>query len=192
MVHDNLLVLSNRREVELTLLKSNCKVCETSFFKSKQVYHCHQCGFLFHKECVELYPETYHTCHPKHPLKLLSCGTPGYAEQKCLLCGKEFEEQLHHCDVWNFSICKRCASNPPPFGVLSPKTHEYTLHLDHRISYTSYLGHGSWTCGVCRKNVDGFYRGYFCSKCPSYAVHSRCATRYDVWDKIELEGNPKI
>ncbi|CAL9247382.1 unnamed protein product [Arabidopsis halleri] len=181
-VHEHPLVLSNRREVELTLLKSN-------------------------------------------------------SEQKCLLCGKEFEEQLHHCDVCNFSICKKCARNPPPLGVVSPKTHEHTLHLvprvvdftcnacgtqgdhspyfclhcnfmihrdcidlprvininrhDHRISYISYLGHGSWTCGVCRKKVDGFYGAYFCSKCPSYAVHSRCATRYDVWDKIELEGTPE-
>ncbi|KAG7559918.1 Protein kinase C-like phorbol ester/diacylglycerol-binding domain [Arabidopsis thaliana x Arabidopsis arenosa] len=237
MVHEHPLILSNRREVELTLLKSNCKVCETSFFNSRQIYHCHQCDFLFHKECVELFPEAYHTCHPKHPLKFLTCGPPGYAEQKCLLCGKEFEEQLHHCDVCNFSICKRCARNPPPIGVVSPKTHEHTLHLvprvvdftcnacgtqgdrspyfclqcnfmihrdcidlprvininrhDHRISYTSYLGHGSWTCGVCRKKVDGFYGAYFCSKCPSYAVHSRCATRYDVWDKIELEGTPE-
>ncbi|KAF3579280.1 hypothetical protein DY000_02035699 [Brassica cretica] len=64
---------------------------------------------------------------------------------------------------------------------------------DHRISYTRRLGHGEspWKCGVCRKKVDGFYGAYTCSKCSTFVVHARCATRKDVWDNVELEGMPE-
>ncbi|XP_023634243.1 uncharacterized protein LOC17878385 [Capsella rubella] len=64
---------------------------------------------------------------------------------------------------------------------------------DHRISHTFHLGQGEgeWECGVCRKRIDWVYGAFKCSRCPSYAVHSRCATRKEVWDFIELEGVPE-
>ncbi|KAL9809056.1 hypothetical protein AtNW77_Chr5g0084921 [Arabidopsis thaliana] len=58
----------------------------------------------------------------------------------------------------------------------------------HRISYTSSLPSGKWSCGVCRQMVDNDYGAYSCNKCDDYFVHSRCALRRDLWDGIELEG----
>ncbi|KAL1208344.1 Protein VACUOLELESS GAMETOPHYTES [Cardamine amara subsp. amara] len=204
-------------------------------------YSCNQCDFSTSLDSLDLYPEANHPCHPQHPLKSLKYNAaPDYADKKCLLCATSLyynTSHLHHCDVCNFSICRRCMKNPPPLGVVSLTTHEHQLHLvprcidftcnacgtqgdrspyfclqcnfmihrdcidlprvininrhDHRISYTRRLGHGEWKCGVCRKKVDGFYGAYSCSKCSTFAVHSRCAMRKDVWDMVELEGTPE-
>ncbi|CDY48718.1 BnaA09g09930D [Brassica napus] len=220
--HEHHLVLSNGVGSELSQSTRNCKVCSSEVLEFKQYYECHQCELFFHVKCTKIYLDEYHTSHPEHPLKFLTGDeTPGYADKKCLLCGVEFNQELHHCDVCNFSICRGCAGNPPPLSVMSSKTHEHQLHLfprlvdftcnacgtrdcidlpriininrhDHCISYTRRLGHGDWTCGVCREKVDGFHGAYSCSvasKCSSsYVVHSKCAIRKDVWDQIELEG----
>ncbi|CAN7025865.1 unnamed protein product [Brassica oleracea var. botrytis] len=237
--HEHQLVLSNGVGSELSQSTRNCKVCSSEVLEFKQYYECHQCELVFHVKCTKISLEEYHTSHPEHPLKFLTGDeAPGYADKKCLLCGVEFNQELHHCDVCNFSICRGCAGNPPPLSVMSSKTHEHQLHLfprlvdftcnacgtrgegspylcfqckfmihrdcidlpriininrhDHCISYTRRLGHGDWTCGVCREKVDGFHGAYSCSvasKCSSsYVVHSKCATRKDVWDQIELEG----
>ncbi|XP_019090346.1 PREDICTED: uncharacterized protein LOC104737796 [Camelina sativa] len=61
----------------------------------------------------------------------------------------------------------------------------------HRISYTSSLPSGTWSCGVCRHKVDTDYSAYSCNKCDDYFVHSRCALRGDLWDGIELDGVPE-
>ncbi|CAH2080080.1 unnamed protein product [Thlaspi arvense] len=62
---------------------------------------------------------------------------------------------------------------------------------DHRISRVSSLGPGKWICGVCRELVNGDQCGvYSCMIC-SYVVHSRCATRPHIWDRVELEGIAK-
>ncbi|ESQ50337.1 hypothetical protein EUTSA_v10001923mg [Eutrema salsugineum] len=222
-----------------------CKVCDSMIFGHR--YKCHQCDFAFHLECADAAPEAeaYHTSHPQHPLKFLTCkAAPDYAYKNCLLCGTQFDDdqrlprlRLHHCDVCNFSLCEICMQNPPPVSVVSLTTHEHNIHLvprrieftcnacgtlgnqspyfclqcnfmihrecidlprvininrhDHRVSYTPRLGHEEWKCGVCRQKVDGFYGAYSCSKCPSFAVHSRCATSKDVWDMVELEGTPE-
>ncbi|KAG7635867.1 DC1 [Arabidopsis thaliana x Arabidopsis arenosa] len=218
-----------------------CKACGGAGFRGYRWYGCYQCDTLFHGECAEFFPEAKHTSHPQHTLKhITSEEAPDYADNKCLLCEEEFDQQhpkIHHCDVCNFTICRACMKNAPPVRVESLTTHEHQLHLvprridftcnacgtlgdrspyfclqcnfmihrqcidlprvininrhDHRISYTRRLGHGEWKCKVCRKKVDGFYGAYTCLKCPSFVVHSLCATRKDVWDMIELEGMPE-
>ncbi|CAL9233687.1 unnamed protein product [Arabidopsis halleri] len=35
------------------------------------------------------------------------------------------------------------------------------------------------------------FGAFSCWRCPNYAVHSKCATREDVWDKKELEDEPE-
>ncbi|XP_010495934.1 PREDICTED: uncharacterized protein LOC104773079 [Camelina sativa] len=235
--HEHPLQLSNEEHETVR----DCKGCGHQHKSWKHFYNCHQCEFFISLGCVDQSsPEAYHTSHPQHPLKSLRYEVPGYADKKCLLCGVEFDglhRQLHHCGVCNVSICRACMKNPPPLGVLSPRTHEHQLHLvprcidftcnacgtlgdrspyfclqcnfmvhrecidlprvininrhDHRISYTPRLGHGGRKCKVCRKKVDEFYGAYSCSKCSDYSVHSRCATRIDVWDMIELEGTPE-
>ncbi|CAA7036855.1 unnamed protein product [Microthlaspi erraticum] len=237
-VHKHPLQFSHGTKLDDTSSYRECKVCTTRVFGGQKIYECRQCEFIYHVECVKLFPEAYHTSHPEHPLKYLKCDeAPDYANKGCLLCGVVFKQQLHHCEVCNVSICYMCMIDPPPLAVVSPTTHEHQLHLiprrmiftcnacgtqgdrspyfclecnfmihrdcidlprvininrhDHRISYTRRLGHGEWKCGVCRRKVDEFYGGYSCSKCSGYVVHSGCATRSDVWDKIELEGTPE-
>ncbi|KAF8079727.1 hypothetical protein N665_1004s0011 [Sinapis alba] len=218
-----------------------CKACRLYVNMKAPHYRCQECEeFVIHMDCLDLFPEAYHTSHPQHPLKSFRSQVPDYADKKCLLCEEEFDQrhhQLHHCDVCNFSICRTCFHYPPPVDVECLKTHEHKLHLvprlidftcnvcgtqgnrspyfclpcnfmihqecidlprvininrhDHRISYTPRLGHGEWKCKVCRKKVDGFYGAYTCSKCPTFAVHARCATRRDIWDMVELEGTPE-
>ncbi|KAL0709725.1 hypothetical protein Bca4012_016703 [Brassica carinata] len=218
-----------------------CKVCVRRVYLKLPHFGCQDCKeFVIHMDCEYFSQEAYHTSHPKHPLKSLSGESPDYADIKCLLCEKKFDQehyQLHHCDVCNVSICRPCMKYPPPVDVECLKTHEHQLHLvprlidficsacgtkgnrspyfclpcnfmihwecidlprvininrhDHRISYTPRLGHGEWKCKFCRKKVDGFYGAYSCSKCPSFSVHARCATRRDVWDMVELEGTPE-
>ncbi|CAN6869200.1 unnamed protein product [Brassica oleracea] len=218
-----------------------CKVCVKGLDPADPYYRCQECKeYSFHVDCVDFFPEAYHTSHPQHPLKSLRGQVPDYADKKCLLCEEEFDQlhhQFHHCDVCNFSICRECIRHPPPVNVQCLKTHEHQLHLvprlidftcnacgmqgnrspyfclqcnfmihrecidlprvininrhDHRVSYTPRLGHGEWKCKVCRKIVDGFYGAYSCSKCPTFAVHARCATRTGVWDMVEREGTPE-
>ncbi|CAH8352493.1 unnamed protein product [Eruca vesicaria subsp. sativa] len=62
---------------------------------------------------------------------------------------------------------------------------------DHRVSRTLLLGVVNSVCGVCRKKVDWTSGGFSCKKCPGYVVHSKCATRKDVWNGKELEGVPE-
>ncbi|CAA7054196.1 unnamed protein product [Microthlaspi erraticum] len=62
---------------------------------------------------------------------------------------------------------------------------------EHRVSRTSLLGVLNSVCGVCRQKVDWTCGGYSCQKCPGYVVHSKCATRKDVWNGKELEGIPE-
>ncbi|KAF8079725.1 hypothetical protein N665_1004s0009 [Sinapis alba] len=225
---------------EIYLMQSSkfCNACVKHVGQTDPHYRCQECEeFVIHVDCLDLFPEAYHTSHPQHPLKTFKGQVPDYADKNCLLCEKEFDQrhhQLHHCDVCNVNICRACMRNPPPVDVEALKTHEHKLHLvprlidftcnvcgtqgnrspyfclpcnfmihrecidlprvininrhDHRISYTPRLGHGEWKCRVCRKKVVGFYGAYTCARCPSFAVHARCATRNDVWDMVEREG----
>ncbi|KAG2285577.1 hypothetical protein Bca52824_045181 [Brassica carinata] len=58
----------------------------------------------------------------------------------------------------------------------------------HRIFHTSSLPSGEWSCGVCRKNIDGDYGAYTCDKCCDYVVHSICALGKYEWDGKDLEN----
>ncbi|CAF2055180.1 hypothetical protein HID58_069871 [Brassica napus] len=59
--------------------------------------------------------------------------------------------------------------------------------LLHLLNCTSH----ELSCGVCRKTVDVNYGSYSCNKGCHYAVHSKCATRKEVWDGKDLEGVPE-
>ncbi|ESQ50336.1 hypothetical protein EUTSA_v10002199mg [Eutrema salsugineum] len=115
--------------------------------------------------------EAYHTSHPQHPLKFLTCkAAPDYAYKNCLLCGTQFDDgqrlprlQLHHCDVCNFSICEICMQNPPLVSVVSLTTHEHKLHLVPR--------HIDFTCNAC--GTQGDRSPYFCLQC-NFMIHLEC------------------
>ncbi|KAL9814244.1 putative chromatin regulator PHD family [Arabidopsis thaliana] len=103
----------------------------------------------------------------------------------CNACGVEDDRNPYVCLECNLMVHKDCIEYLP--RVISINRH------DHRISHTFHLGQGEGDkeCGVCRKTINWVYGGYQCSRCPSYAVHSRCATRREVWDGLELEDVPE-
>ncbi|KAL9814241.1 putative chromatin regulator PHD family [Arabidopsis thaliana] len=119
--------------------------------------------------------------HHKHSLTLL----PRLVTFTCNACGVEDDRNPYVCLECNMMVHKNCIENLP--RVISINRH------DHRISHTFHIGERErdWECGVCRKTINWVYGGYKCSRCPSYAVHSRCATRYEVWDGLELEDVPE-
>ncbi|EOA18604.1 hypothetical protein CARUB_v10007177mg [Capsella rubella] len=169
-------------------IDEKCLLCEEKFDQSlsKEVslhtlHHCDVCNFSICTTCMKNPPPVRVvslTTH-EHQLHLV----PRRIDFTCNACGTLGGYSPYFCVQCNFMIHRQCIDLP---RVININRH------DHRISYTTRLGHGkSCICKVCRKNVDGFYGAYTCVKCPSFAVHSRCATREDVWDMIELEGMPE-
>ncbi|VYS59576.1 unnamed protein product [Arabidopsis thaliana] len=162
-----------------------CLLCEKKFKKLSnnydRVYHCDVCNVTICEDYCMAKPPQVSVVSPtthEHQLHLV----PRLVNFICNACGTAGDRSPYFCLQCNFMIHRACIDLPL---VININRH------NHRISYTSLLGHGNWTCGVCHKKVDGFYGAYSCSKCPSYAVHARCATRKDVWDEVELEGTPE-
>ena len=152
-----------------------------------EVHHmflrCTICNISLHIGCVaEPPPLTIsEPKHHKHSLSLLL----RLVTFTCNACGVEGDRNPYVCLECNLMVHKDCVENLP--RVISINRH------DHRISHTFHLGEkeGDWECGVCRKMINWVYGGYKCSRCPSYAVHSKCATKKEVWDGLELEDVPE-
>lgn len=146
-------------------------------------YGCSPCGFSLCKNCAKkpliVDGEKAHV----HPLSILP---KTYFIFSCDACGevKETEGQLSLCVciLCSFTIHRSCIKLPPVIYV--------NRHDDHRISLVCPIGIREGNCGICREKVDGKYGGYSCYTC-SFVAHSKCATRSDVWDGIEMEGVPE-
>ncbi|CAA0360875.1 unnamed protein product [Arabidopsis thaliana] len=138
-------------------------------------------NFTLHLFCA-FKPIPFVIDHPKrhpHPLTI-------FPKQSFLPC--------HVCSLIKGHIptyvCVRCVFVVHQDCIYFPYVIKISRH-HHRISYTSSLPSGKWSCGVCRQMVDNDYGAYSCNKCDDYFVHSRCALRRDLWDGIELEGVPE-
>ncbi|CAL9243481.1 unnamed protein product [Arabidopsis halleri] len=159
----------------------SCHFCQselTSFFA-----RCTICNINVDQKCFFALPPLTISKpkHHKHSLTLLL----RLVTFTCNACGVEDDRNPHVCLECNLMVHKDCIENLP--RVISINRH------DHRISHTFHMGEreGDWECGVCRKTINWVYGGYKCARCPSYAVHSRCATREEVWDGLELEDVPE-
>ncbi|RID52645.1 hypothetical protein BRARA_G00097 [Brassica rapa] len=155
-----------------------CILCGNEL--GKPIHHCDVCNFSICTRCMRNPPPlgvVSLTTHD-HQLHLV----PRHIEFTCDACGTTGERSPYFCLQCNFMIHRECIGLP---RVININRH------NHRISYTPSLGQGKWKCGVCRKEVNGFYGAYTCAKCPTFAVHARCATRNDVWDMVEREGTPE-
>ncbi|XP_023637171.1 uncharacterized protein LOC17881262 isoform X2 [Capsella rubella] len=113
-----------------------------------------------------------------HQLTLL----PRLDSFTCNACGLKGDRSPYVCFQCGFMIHQECFSLP---RVININRH------DHRVSRTSVLGIVNSVCGVCRQKVDWIWGGYSCQRCPQYVVHSKCATRKEVWNGKELEGVPE-
>ncbi|VVB16655.1 unnamed protein product [Arabis nemorensis] len=145
------------------------------------LYHCSICDISLCIICTKSPPPLIieNAKTHKHPLtfvtRLVSCT--------CNVCGVPDAILPYMCLQCGFAVHPRCIDFPQ---VININRH------DHRISFTHHIGHGYLKCGVCRKPLCQYNGAYSCLVCPNYAVHSRCATRYGVWDGAELKGKPEI
>ncbi|KAF2533031.1 hypothetical protein F2Q70_00031308 [Brassica cretica] len=143
-------------------------------------YHCSICKFSVDVGCVRdppplaiLFPKAH-----EHQLSL----TPRKISFDCDACGMAGDRSPYSCQQCYFMIHQSCIDLPE---IINVNRHE------HRLSRRLHLSPGSWVCGFYHKNVDWSYGAYSCSICPNYVIHSKCAIRYDVWDKLELKGIPE-
>ncbi|AEC05604.1 Cysteine/Histidine-rich C1 domain family protein [Arabidopsis thaliana] len=145
------------------------------------IYYCDVCDIYMHVLCAQA-TIPFFIDQPKrhdHTLTLF----PRQASLTCNVCGLVNKLHLTYvCSICNFAAHSDC--------IHIPQTIRMSRH-DHRISFTSSLPLGIWSCGVCRKEIDGDYGAYICNICSGYAVHTRCALRLDIWDGIDLEGVPE-
>ncbi|KAL1210900.1 Protein VACUOLELESS GAMETOPHYTES [Cardamine amara subsp. amara] len=116
--------------------------------------------------------------HP-HPLTFF----PKQASLACDVCSVINE-------LFPTYVCLRCIYVVHQDCIYFPYVIKISRH-HHRISFTSSLPSGKWSCGVCRQKIDNDCGAYSCNKCDDYFVHSRCAVRRDLWDGEELEGVPE-
>ncbi|KAH0929334.1 hypothetical protein HID58_015061 [Brassica napus] len=162
----------------LAAADDKCRLCGEKL--GKLVYHCSICDFSIDLYCARN-PLELVVHYPKgheHILTLM----PRLIRFTCNACGLESDRSPYVCPQCDFMIHEDCIYLPRVISIIRHR---------HRISRTYFLGSGDWTCGVCRRRVDGRYGAYCCSICPDYAVHSKCATRSDVWDGRELEDEPE-
>ncbi|KAL0658108.1 hypothetical protein Bca4012_078693 [Brassica carinata] len=151
-----------------------CNFCRSGYDDG---YFCPRCRLMVHEDCVFVFdsPEITHPCHVRHSLKLLTDGAPGYTDPECHLCGNNTKNFLYHCKICKFSLDMDCAiRDPPPVALSSMKVHEHTIRLMPRLI--------SFACDACGTRGD---------RSPYYVVHSKCATREDVWDVLDLDGVPE-
>ncbi|XP_019087121.1 PREDICTED: uncharacterized protein LOC104747016 [Camelina sativa] len=156
-----------------------CRLCSREI-DVDLFYHCSSCNFTLDMCCV-LNPPQLSLLNLKahdHQLTLL----PRLRSFTCNACGLTGDRSPYICVQCDFMIHQDCLDLP---RVININRH------DHRISRTPVLGVVNSVCGVCRQEVDWTCGGFSCHRCPDYVVHSKCATRYDVWNGKELEGVPE-
>ncbi|KAJ0265073.1 DC1 domain-containing protein [Hirschfeldia incana] len=156
-----------------------CRLCGRNV-DIELFYHCSSCNFTLDMPCV-LHPPPQSVMDLKahdHQLTLL----PRLDSFTCNACGLKGDQSPYICVPCGFMIHQECLRLP---RVININRH------DHRVSRTTVLGVVNSVCGVCRKKVDWTCGGFSCLRCPGYVVHSKCATRKDVWNGKELEGVPE-
>ncbi|KAL1194250.1 Protein VACUOLELESS GAMETOPHYTES [Cardamine amara subsp. amara] len=113
-----------------------------------------------------------------HQLTLL----PRLDSFTCNACGLKGDRSPYVCFQCGFMIHQDCLDLPRLINI--------NRH-DHRVSRTCVLGVVNSVCGVCHEKVDWTCGGFSCKRCTDFVVHSKCATREDVWNGKELQGVPE-
>ncbi|XP_020871921.1 uncharacterized protein LOC110225912 [Arabidopsis lyrata subsp. lyrata] len=155
-----------------------CQFCRSPLVDL--MYHCSICNFSVDLRCwlnpapLTIYKQKSHN----HTLTLMARKD----SFTCNACGLVGDRNPYVCLQCDYMLHKGCINLP---RVININRH------DHKIYRTYHLGHGDWECGVCRQKMDWTLGAFSCSLCPNYAVHSKCATREDVWDGKELEDKPE-
>ncbi|CAH8391381.1 unnamed protein product [Eruca vesicaria subsp. sativa] len=146
-------------------------------------YSCSICDFNLHPVCaINLsslsinYPKRHeHTLTYFPRVNSLTCDVCALGNDK------HFIYVCYQCDFIVHNTC-----------IYLPTTIRISRHY-HRLSFIAPITNkNNWSCGVCHQRVDKNYGKYSCVKDCDYVVHSKCATREDLWDGKELEGEPEV
>ncbi|ESQ35684.1 hypothetical protein EUTSA_v10009528mg [Eutrema salsugineum] len=132
-------------------------------------------GFLYHCSICDI--SMHVRCH-KHTLTLMARNDTF----TCNACGTHGQRCPYVCAPCGLMFHRDCITLP---HVININRH------DHRVAHTFSPGFGNWKCMICHKKIDWRYGAYSSQKCPDVFFHSKCATRKDVWDGVELEGVPE-
>jgi len=142
-------------------------------------YHCSICNFSVDVNC-EKNPPSFTLFHPKaHEHKLTLMPQRSFV---CSACGMDDDPNPYVCPQCNFMIHRSCIDIPRVIKI---------YRHDHHICYNNFLDAGDWKCGICHKKINWTCGAYSCSECPDLVMHLRCATRFGIWNGIELEGISK-
>ncbi|CAH8355657.1 unnamed protein product [Eruca vesicaria subsp. sativa] len=170
--------------------RGGCKCCRRKL--QDRYYHCDDCKFNINATCALNQPPL--TIVPKKSHDHMDSFTlfPRRLALPCDACGLLLDKGNDHvytCLASNYIAHRKCIEELP--SVI-----EITRHI-HRLKHKPSLFSpdvdpaDEFCCGVCRKPVNVNYGQYSCTKGCHYAVHSKCATRSDVWDLEELYGVPE-
>ncbi|KAF8086236.1 hypothetical protein N665_0631s0011 [Sinapis alba] len=157
-----------------------CSYCDASgsYKKVGLYYYCFTCKFGWHPPCATRPSFLNYPKRHEHDLNIF----PREADLICDVCGVvDCKPLIYVCLQCDFIVHRSC--------IYLPFVIKISRH-DHRLSFT-YSFSRILSCGFCRQKVDGNYGNYSCMKDCTYVVHSKCATRKDVWDGKELEGEPE-
>ncbi|CAL9225240.1 unnamed protein product [Arabidopsis halleri] len=139
-------------------------------------YHCSICNFSVDVNCAKNPPAFTLTHLKAHEHSLILMPQRSFV---CSACGMDDDPNPYVCPHCNFMVHRNCIDIPRVIKI---------YRHDHRIYYNHSLDAGDWKCGVCHKKINWTCGAYSCSQCPDLAIHLRCATRFGIWDGVELEG----
>ncbi|CAH2074344.1 unnamed protein product [Thlaspi arvense] len=172
---------------------------------------CRNCNGKYHQEYQKAPVEINHHLHPKHHLQLATAGLLDRSRE-CYCCDRDLLWVFYYCSACDFAMNVACVERPPLLLAIDhPKWHEHTLALFTRPAPLN--------CSLCAL-PDLSSPVYMCPPCGfveiglavfvaerstmameailasrmvgcSYAAHSKCATQSNVWDGIEIEGEPE-
>ncbi|KAF8092106.1 hypothetical protein N665_0424s0038 [Sinapis alba] len=172
-----------------------CKCCRRQL--QDRFYHCGVCNFNINATCALNQPPPHDTIVPKKSHEHMAFTLfPRRIALPCDACGLLLDKGNDHvytCLSRNYIAHRKCIEELP--SVI--KITRHSKRLKHKPSLFSLKKPspppGGFPCGVCHKPVKVNYGHYSCISDDGcdYAVHSKCATRKDVWDGKELEGIPE-
>ncbi|CAH8352477.1 unnamed protein product [Eruca vesicaria subsp. sativa] len=166
-----------------------CSAC-THPIGLQSFYGCMDCDFSLHQSCAECPKRRRHVLHNDRLTLVTSKEPKGFI---CHACFRRYNGFMYKHGHRMLDV--QCGSISEPFF--------HPSHPQHPLYYIPTIKDGVCNgCNVqdyrvlrcievCRKKVDWTCCGFSCQRCPGYVVHSRCATREDVWNGEELEEVPE-
>lgn len=163
-----------------------CKCCRRQL--QDKYYHCSICKFSITATCA-IYPPPLTIVPKKSHEHMAFTLFPRRISLPCDACGVLLDKGSDHVytclSSCNYIAHRKCIKELPCVIKITRHSHR----LQHTPSlFSPNVDTSGFACGVCHKPVDVNYGQYSCIKGCHYAVHSKCATRNDVWDGKELKG----